>query len=113
MLLLLSYRDWVRIVKGRERVVYESMYIYKRNIYIVKGFEFLMVNAPTMLRQQRLARITRISGIISRMQEEKKQIKYDNLILGLMNDLGVSRKTTMEYLDAALFSLGIDKETIK
>ncbi len=71
-----------------------------------------MVNAPEMLREQRLRRILSIQTSIEKPLYADKKINYQELIIASASNLGISMRTSKEYVDMALFNLKLTKEDL-
>ena len=67
-----------------------------------------MVNAPQMWREKRAREIGLIQNSLRQSVKEGKKLNYDHLILSVMSNVGVSRKTASEYVEIALFNEGMD-----
>lgn len=72
-----------------------------------------MVNAPTMMRQQRLARIASVQASIEKAKKEKQELSFEKLVIAAMSALGVSKPIAFSYVEVALYNLGIDVKDLK
>ena len=62
-----------------------------------------------MRQEERQNRIAVISSSIKKELAAGKQITLDLIILATSSEMGLSKRTAQEYVEIALFNLGLDK----
>ncbi len=65
-----------------------------------------------IIQTNRLARIEKIKGIISKVIDQKRKLKYKEFIVMICNMMNVSKRTAREYIDLAFFQLKLSKKEI-
>lgn len=69
-----------------------------------------MVNAPQLLRERRTRAIAEIMASLNEGIKNGVKPDYDKLLIATMANLGISKQTAKEYVEVALFNVGIEIE---
>lgn len=79
------------------------------NIY--KGYFplYFMVNVIRMRQQEREAKIIKIEGSIKKALAEGQNISLEKTVFAAAANLMISKRTALEYVDIALFRLGMKR----
>ncbi len=64
-------------------------------------------------QQKRSTQISELTASIEKSLEENKEVNYKQLVLGAQSNLGISDRTAKQYIDVALFNLGLDVEDLR
>lgn len=62
--------------------------------------------------QKRDEAISKVVSSLKKSIEERKKFILEKLIILIMSNLNVSRRTAMEYIDVAIYRLGKTKDEI-
>jgi len=65
-----------------------------------------MVNAPRMHQEKRAIQVQQIMASIEKAMKMKK-VDFESIVLATMASLNLSRRTARDYVNMALFNLGI------
>ena len=58
-------------------------------------------------QERRLNQITEITESIKSAYEKDKGIRKKDIVMAVMSNIGVSKRTAQEYIEIALFNLGL------
>lgn len=70
------------------------------------------MNIIKLRQEERNNKIQGITNSIKLRLDEGKMISYDDLVIASMGNFHVARRTAMEYIEVAVFNLGIKKENL-
>jgi hypothetical protein len=65
-----------------------------------------------MRQEKRTNQISEIRNSIKKVLDEKIEISFEDITLATMSNLGLSLRTSQEYIKVALYQLGTKKEDL-
>ena len=71
------------------------------------------MNIIEMRQEKRSREIRQIQASIEKAREKKKKIIYKDLVLATMSNLNLSKRTAQDYIEIALFRLGMEKDELE
>jgi len=66
-----------------------------------------MVNIIRERQFRRKNQIAKIKEGLSKVYEKSPELDFENFLYGIMSGLNLSKRTTQEYINIALFELGL------
>lgn len=67
------------------------------------------MNIIAMRQEKRQQQINQIVASIKKARKEKQNITYEKIVLAARTNLNLSDRTAKEYVQNALYALGLDK----
>ena len=64
-------------------------------------------------QDKRRNQIEQIKASIKKAMENDKEISYSDIVMAVMSNCNLSRRTTEEYVDIGLYELKISKEELR